>query len=266
MYRAFYSLSRKPFTKEIETKHLFPSKSFTELMARLNYLKDSRGIGVVVGEPGAGKTSVLRSFALSLNPSLYKVIYFPLSTGTVMDFYRGLCYGLGEEPTFRKVDLFKQIQEGVTSLFYEKKITPVFILDEMQLSNNKFLNDLSILFNFTMDSDNPFILVLAGLPYLLDRLALSHNQSLNQRIIMRYKVTPLDKEEVKNYILHHLELAGAKFEIFSPQAVEAIATRSRGWPRLINNLATNCLLYGCQKRLECIDEEAVIKSAQEAGL
>jgi len=112
MYRAFYSLSRKPFTKEIETKHLFPSKSFTELMARLNYLKDSRGIGVVVGEPGAGKTSVLRNFALSLNPSLYKVIYFPLSTGTVMDFYRGLCYGLGEEPTFRKVDLFKQIQEG----------------------------------------------------------------------------------------------------------------------------------------------------------
>ncbi|MDS1029279.1 hypothetical protein RDV78_02010 [Bacillota bacterium LX-D] len=83
---------------------------------------------------------------------------------------------------------------------------------------------------------------------------------------MRYKVMPLDKEEVKNYILHHLELAGAKFEIFSPAAVEAIATLSRGWTRLINNLATNCLLYGCRKRMEGIDEEAVIKSAQEVGI
>lgn len=266
MFTSFYSLAKRPFSKEIETKNLFPSESFTELSARLNYLKDSRGIGVVVGEPGAGKTSTLRSFVNSLNPSLFKVIYFPLSTGTVMDFYRGLAYGLGEMPRFRKVDLFRQIQKGVTTLNNEKKITPVFILDEMQLSSNKFLNDLSILFNFSMDSDNPFVLILAGLPYLMDRLALAHNQSLNQRIIMRFKVNPLSKEEVNAYVNHHLNLAGANYEIFSPMALEAIASRTHGWPRLINNLATNCLLYGCQKRLNTIDEEVVMKVSNETGL
>jgi len=93
-------------------------------------------------------------------------MYFPLSTGTVMDFYRGLALGLGEDPKFRKVDLFNQIQEAVKVYFKERKITPVFVLDEMQMAKDAFLNDLGILFNFDMDSQNPFILILSGLPYL----------------------------------------------------------------------------------------------------
>src|SRR5690606_33660405 len=120
------------------------------------YLKKTRGIGLLVGEPGAGKTFVLRSFAKSLNPALFKVIYYPLSTGTVMDFYRALAYGLGEEPRTRKVDLFRQIQNAVDLSFRERKVTPVFILDEMQMAKDLFLSDIGMLFNFQMDSENPF--------------------------------------------------------------------------------------------------------------
>jgi len=68
-----------------------------------------------------------------------------------MDFYKGLASGLGEQPTSRKVELFQQIQHAVSTLYHDQKITPVFILDEMQLAANKFLNDLSILFNFSME-------------------------------------------------------------------------------------------------------------------
>jgi general secretion pathway protein A len=110
-------------------------------------------MSLLVGEPGAGKTFALRVFCANLSPALFKVIYLPLSTGTVMDFYRGLAQGLGEE----------QIQQAVQVLFRDKKITPVFILDEMHLASPKFLLDLALLFNFAMDAFNPFILVLAGL-------------------------------------------------------------------------------------------------------
>lgn len=266
MYKQFYSLSNSPFAKEIQPKNLLAFKSFSEGLARVNYLQNARGIGVLIGEPGAGKTSLLRYFATSLNPSLYKTIYFPLSTVTVTDFYRALAIGLGEEPQFRKVDLFIQIQKAILTLFQNKKITPLFILDEMQLASNKFLSDISLLFNFMMDAENPFILILAGLPHLLDRLSLTHNQPLSQRTIMRFKMLPLDKSEVKNYINHHLRLAGATIEIFSDSAIEAITSRSRGFPRLINNLATNCLLYGCMRKLQVIDDEAVFSVASEAGL
>lgn len=266
MYQAFYSLSAVPFRKEIDRKQFFSSQCLSEGLARLEYLKTTRGISVVTGEAGAGKTSLLRRFAGSLNPSLYRAVYFPLSTVTVADFYRGLTLGLGEEPKSRKIDMFGQIQQLIVNLFYNQKITPVLILDEMQMASNQFLNDISLLFNFEMDSQNPFVLIMVGLPHFLERLKLAHNQPLAQRVIMRYAMNPLSKDEVKQYIEHQLKLAGANHTIFSPQALEAIASRSRGFPRLINNLAVNCLLFGCAKQLAVIDEEAVFSVASEAGL
>ena len=266
MFKSFYSLSKNPFTKEINTKDLFSSKNFTEIKARLNYLKKTRGIGVIVGESGSGKTSSLRAFTNDLNSSLFKVIYFPLSTGTVMDFYRGLASGLGENPGFRKVDLFQQIQHAVLKMYHDKKITPVFILDEMQLAANKFLFDLSILFNFSMDSEDPFILILTGLTYFLDKLSLNQNQSLNQRVVMKYQFSALSKDEVNNYIKHQLDLAGANHLIFSPQAIKAIASNSRGLPRLVNKLATNSLLLGYQLKAETINEEIVFRATEDMRL
>jgi len=262
MFKVFYSLSKRPFVKEIAPKDLFMSDNFKEVKARLDYLKNTRGIRVVVGEVGSGKTTALRLFADSLNPSLFKIIYFPLSTGTVMDFYKGLVSGLGEKPKSRKVDLFQQIQQAVTNFYQDQKITPVFILDEMQLAANCFLSDLSILFNFSMDSQNPFLLIMSGLPYFMDKLSLNQNQSLTQRIVMRYYLESLSKKEIVEYINHQLELAGANHPIFTPQAVEAISLRSRGLPRLVNNLALNSLLMGYHN----INEEIVFKACEEAGL
>lgn len=117
-----------------------------------------------------------------------------------------------------------------------------------------------------MDSQNPFVLIMIGLPHFMDRLKLSHNQPPTQRVIMRYSMQPLSKDDVRSYIQHHLKLAGANHDIFTPQAIEAIASRSRGFPHVINDLATNCLLYGCAKKLELIIDEAVFAASAEAGV
>ena len=264
MYKAFYSLSGTPFSKE--NGNAFASKSFNEALARLEYLSKARGIGMLVGEPGVGKTFVLKSFAEKLNPSLYHIIYLPLSTGTVMDSYRGLVLGLNEEPAFRKIDLFAQMQKRVLSMYRDKKITPVFILDEMHLSPAKMLTDLGLLFNFLMDSLNPFVLILSGLPALMQRLTITQAQPINQRIIMRYLLEPLEKDEVKGYIEHHLESAGARHLIFSEEAIEALSALSHGWPRTLNNLCINSLLLGAQAKKELIEAETVRLAAHETGM
>jgi len=266
MYKAFYSLSRRPFSKEIKTKDLYESENFKETISRLNYLKKVRGIGVIVGESGSGKTSALRSFADKINSSLFKVIYSPHSTGSVMDFYRNIASGLGEKPVFRRSDLFKQIQNSISDHYVKKGITPVFIMDEMHLSSNKFLNELSILFNFSMDSKNPFVLILSGLSFFLDKLNLNQNQSLAQRVVMKYHLTPLDKKEVQKYIQHHIQLAGSTNNIFTPGAIEAISSSSRGLPRLVNSLAINSLLIGCQMEADSINEEIILKASEEVGI
>ena len=264
MYKSFYSLTRVPFSKE--NGEFFPSSSAQEAKARLEYLKKARGMGLLVGEPGAGKTFVLKAFTQGLNPSLFKAVYFPLSTGTVMDFYRGLVRGLDEEPCFRKVDLFGQLQQRILSLYRDRKITPVFILDEMHLATPKILTDLGILFNFQMDALNPFVLVLAGLPPLRQRLKVVQAQSLNQRIVMRYAMEPLGQEEIKEYVEHNLKAAGAAVSLFSEDALEAIASLSHGWPRIINNLCLNCLLLGAQAQKELIDAETVRLAAGETDM
>ena len=91
---------------------------------------------LIAGESGSGKTSIIRAFSGGLNNSLYKVVYFPLSTVSPNDFYRGLLYGLGEIPKTKKIDMFGQIQASILTLYKNQKITPVIVLDEMHLASN----------------------------------------------------------------------------------------------------------------------------------
>lgn len=78
---------------------------------RLNYLKDIRGIGVFTARPGMGKSYALRCFVASLNPSLFHMEYLCLSTISVADFYKQLCFILGVPEKGGKTGIFKAIQE-----------------------------------------------------------------------------------------------------------------------------------------------------------
>jgi type II secretory pathway predicted ATPase ExeA len=232
----YYSFSNIPFHKELSHDRLFESTTFKEGLARMEHLKKTRGIGLIAGEAGSGKTSVIRAFTGNLNNSLYKVVYFPLSTVSPNDFYRGVLYGLGEIPKSKKVDMFAQIQASILTLYKNQKMTLVFVLDEMHMASNAFLDDISLLFNFYMDSENPYVLCLIGLPHLIDRLRLMQFAPLEQRIVIRHRHRALQPEEVESYMEHHLKQAGASATIFKPSAVEAIAAKSSCLPRVINNL------------------------------
>ena len=84
-----------PFEKDLEPDKLFGSKAADELEARLHYLLKLRGIGLVTGEVGSGKTSICRKMAASLNTGLYRVFYVPLTTGNVTDIYKSIAWEMG---------------------------------------------------------------------------------------------------------------------------------------------------------------------------
>lgn len=84
--------------------------------------------------------------------------------------------------------MFTQIQEAIKSLYYEKRITPVIMLDEVQMLSNSILKDLRLLFSFNMDSENPYILILSGQTQLRNKLHLSINAPLKQRIAIKYNM------------------------------------------------------------------------------
>ena len=72
MYKAFFGLTMDPFSKEVESKNFYKSYQFNQALSRLDFLKQNKGFGLITGEPGTGKSSLLRYFKESLNPNLYK--------------------------------------------------------------------------------------------------------------------------------------------------------------------------------------------------
>lgn len=265
MFTQYFGLQFNPFSKEIDCKYLFKGKEYTELSSRFKYLESARGIGMITGEPGTGKTTMLRSYTKNLNPSLFKPIYFALSTVTVKEFYIGLAAAFGEIPKFQKVSLFHQIQSSITRLYNQEKITPVIILDESHLASNGILEDLRLIFNFSMDSENPFIMILSGETLLQNKLTLNANNPLRQRIVVKYCLQGLAEDEIESYCTSRLSAAGCSEPVFTKEAITAIFGLTKGAPRLINNLATAALICACAKQTHSINEEIIYQAQGEVG-
>jgi general secretion pathway protein A len=266
MIELFYNFKTSPFKKDISPDHIFISASGRELLKRLEYMKQKRGIMLLTGMPGTGKTLHLRAFVQKLNPSHYSYHYLPLSTVNTMDFYRQLAVSLGGQGCWKKSDLFVTIQKSIQHYVTNNKKIPVVIFDEAHLLKHENFHELQIISNFSMDSIDPALFILTGQPHLQDKLLNQMHQAFNQRITLKFHLTPLSKEETHQYIDHHLQLAGRagkEQDIFNKNAIEAIYKNSAGTPRVINALALKCLTLGALEKKELLTEEDVYAASKE---
>jgi general secretion pathway protein A len=163
----------------------------------------------------------------------------------------------------RKSDIFKQIQECLTDLFKDRRITPIIIIDEAQYLKTGILNDLKILLNFEMDSQNYAILILTGQPQLNSILSKRIHEPLRQRITINYQFSGINSEDTRNYIIKQLNVANVSHEVFQPGALEALANCANGSIRILNTLVDKCLLIAFQKQTHSIDTEIVMLAENE---
>ncbi len=136
------------------------------------------------------------------------------------------------------------------------------MLDEVQMLSNSILEEFRLLFNFKMDSENPFILILSGQSQIRNKLQLAVNAPLKQRIAVKYVMQGLKPEELPDYIGTRLKAAGLHENIFTQPAIEAIYSASKGVPRLVNSLVTASLMYACSIKQKQIDEEIVLSKSK----
>jgi type II secretory pathway predicted ATPase ExeA len=262
MIQAYYGFKKPPFQKEIKTSHMYESFDLKEAFTRLQVLKQNRGIFCLTGEPGSGKTSVLRKFVEGLNPQTHTHCYTPHATVNRNDLYRQLNNLMKLPPRIRKSDLFDQIQKAVTELHERQGKTPVIILDEAHLMDHDTLQELILITNFQMDSKVPFLLILIGQPDLRDKLKRRMHEPLNQRITLRYHMAGITSdEEARDYILHHLKLAGRSDPLFEEQAIPMLKQLGQGLPRKMGNLAVSAMTLGMAKKMQSISADLVVKAS-----
>lgn len=267
MYNDFYSLAFNPFDKQqLPEKDCFLSNDFREMTSRLNFLKDTRGIGLFTASPGMGKSFCLRCFAKSLNPNLYHMEYLCLSTISVADFYKQLCAILGVSDKGGKTGMFKAIQEQVYYLYREKRQPLLLAIDEAQYLSNGILNDIKMLMNYGYDSVNCFTLILCGESHLNAILRKQIHEALRQRITIHYNYQGLSDAETIDYVVHKLKCAGSSKAIIEEAALKAVAGHSHGNPRLIDNLMSDALLIGSQQEKKCIDTDVILAAVNNQNL
>lgn len=264
MIEAYFGFKKPPFTKEIKTDVLMETYDTREATARLNHIRQHRGLFCLTGEPGSGKTSVLRRFVASLNPQTHVHCYTPHATVSRGDFYRQLNALLNLPPKMRKSDLFEQIQRAVWDLYGRQGKVPCFILDECQMMEHETLAEITLLTNFEMDSKVPFILVLIGQPELREKLKRRIHEPLSQRISLRYHMAGLSLEETRQYVLHHIKLSGRTDPVFDEPAFELIHQLAQGLPRKVNSLCVAALTVAMLKKAQVVSADHCLQASAGA--
>ncbi len=222
---------------------VFASQAGRETETRLQHLLELRGIGLLTGEAGCGKTSICRRVTASLHPGLFRVFYVSLTTGSVLDTYQAIAWELG--------------------LAGESKQFPVLVIDEAHHLRNDVLEDLRLVTNFEMDSEHRLCLLFIGLTELRRRLSMAVHESLAQRIVVRQHLAGLDRDELEPYLAHRLSLAGCQLPLFEPAALEALFQASRGLPRRINGIAHYALAAAAIDQARAVSSQHLERGCQE---
>jgi type II secretory pathway predicted ATPase ExeA len=247
-----------PFTASVPAPSLFASAAHKEAVARLRWLISARGIGVLTGEVGAGKTAALRAAADGLDPSRHTLIYLPNPQVGVRGIHGALATALGKAPCFYTSDLIPQVEAALAAEADERNRNVILAIDESHMLTGDQLEAVRMLTSHDLDSGSPLTVLLIGQPTLRRRLRVGDMAALDQRVQLRCVIPSpaITAAEADGYLRAHLTHAGRSDTLFSDDAVRVIHSCARGMPRAINRLATTALLAACTAGKTIADESS----------
>ena len=253
-----FGLAAAPFSKEIDDEQLWLPPSKRTLVEQLCDALAERTSILLTGEPGVGKTCVLRALRHRLPQAGYRLTYCHNATLGRRDFYRQLCLALGLAPSATAAAVFYAVSSHIEELGRER-VHPVLLLDESHLLHQDTLDHLHILLNYEWDRRALLSLVLVGLPELEDRLAMRRNRSLYSRIHWRLHLDPLVPDDTAEYLRTRLAAVGCDREIFSSDAVAMLHEATVGAMRDLDRLATAALRETARRKKKLVERDVIAR-------
>lgn len=269
MYEGFYGLRERPFDLTPNPRFLFLSPKHREALATLQYgLTSNKGITVVTGEAGTGKTTLIRA-ALDTTQGRYgKAVYLDNPTLTRGEFIEFLASasGLGREAAGSKARFLQGLRELATRT-HQSGAVPALIVDEAQAMPDELLEEIRLLANIETSTAKLLSVILTGQLELGARLNQHNLRQLKQRVAIRCRLDPLDLTETAAYIGARIWVAGGEDQtLFTLEAIETIYERSRGIPRTISVICDNALIAGFAAGERLVGRETIVEVCGDLDL
>ena len=253
MYESFYGFKEKPFDLHPDPDYLYMSRVHENTYVHLEYaILQNKGFVVVTGEIGSGKTTLLNYLLNQISGNL-QVGLVNNTNILPSEFLKMVCKEFELDPrTSDKAELI-DIFSGFLIEQFAAGERVVLIIDEAQNLTNDTMEEIRMLSNIETEKHHLIQIILVGQPELRFKLQQSNLKQFAQRVTVHCHLKGLEKDEVKEYVEHRLEVGGSeRFDIFDPETIEKISDYSRGIPRLINILCDSALVYGFADGLETI--------------
>ncbi len=271
MYKAFFKLNRNPFELTPDPTCFVPTKRHDEALAALYYgVRRHKGLVVVTGEVGTGKTLLLRCLLRLLEQSkdiAYAYLFNSTLCPTEFLQYTVADFGLPASGK-NKCELLTDLSRFLVTRGTHQ-MTTVLIVDEAHQLSAETLEEIRMLSNLETTTEKLLQIMLVGQPELDEKLDSTDLRQLKQRIALRTQLGPLTAQETLTYIEKRLRIAGAdpsSAPLFPAHTVERVHRYSQGLPRLINTICENALITAYARRLFSVTTEIVDEVARDFRL
>jgi general secretion pathway protein A len=263
MYLKHFQLATKPFQITTDPKFLWMGEKHKEALATLRYgILDNRGFLLLTGEVGTGKTILINRLMSMLDMDT-TIATLPDPDLISMDFYNMLADGFKMNRTFDSKGAFLIHLRDFLHQSHANRKQVLLIIDESQRLNHQLMEDIRVLSNIELHDRKLINIFFVGQQEFNTLLTAPQNRALAQRITVRFHITPLEVQEVAQYVQHRLKVAGTTQRLFTETAIQEIFQFSGGIPRLINIICDHALLTAYAQGAKKVDQRVVKECAEE---
>jgi general secretion pathway protein A len=262
MFLNHFKMIDMPFSEKPPINGILKDDRIDRGLSHISYLASHATLGLITGNAGVGKSSLIRLFIDAYKTKSFNLIYLHHTHLKALSFLKILVTAMGEIPAHGKEKVFNQIQNKIKN----NNLTTIVLIDEAHLLDSDAFIDLRLLVSSAIEDYDGLKIVLFGHSDINKELSRSRHESLHQRITIKYHLSPMTQGQTRQYIDFQIRRVNCSEKIFEEEVKNDIHNYARGIPRIVNQIATGCLINAYIENQQKINNGILLKTLKDIDI